>query len=191
MKCPGLLRTCKASGQGHSGFKVRILTRTVSSMFAIAHVAAVATFSAASTPAPALRKSRTDFTDISSNVSFKASEADFVPTCAMWTCAALDATAVAGCAVMRDSTLGAPCGIDTGRSAGLASGIGTGGGQATAVGLAGPLALAARCCRSSASIPASLLRHLASKPASSSRMLGQGDGEGLCSISRLTSALTR
>mmetsp|Transcript_25941 Transcript_25941/g.41084 ORF Transcript_25941/g.41084 Transcript_25941/m.41084 type:complete len:227 (+) Transcript_25941:1776-2456(+) len=77
MKWPGLLRTCNAPGHGQSGFKLWMLTRTVSSILAIAHVAAVATDSAAKTPAPTLRKSSTDLTDISSSEPCKASDVTF------------------------------------------------------------------------------------------------------------------
>lgn len=45
----------------------------------MAHAAAVATASAASTPPPVLRKSRIDFTEISSNVAFKAAKAAALP----------------------------------------------------------------------------------------------------------------
>jgi len=45
----------------------------------MAHAAAVATASAASTPPPVLRKSRIDFTEISSSVAFKAANAAVLP----------------------------------------------------------------------------------------------------------------
>lgn len=71
MKWPGFPKTWRASGHGLSGLRACILSGTVSSMLAMAQVAAVATASAAGTPAPALRKSRMDFTEISSSISFR------------------------------------------------------------------------------------------------------------------------
>mmetsp|Transcript_50021 Transcript_50021/g.143809 ORF Transcript_50021/g.143809 Transcript_50021/m.143809 type:complete len:221 (+) Transcript_50021:381-1043(+) len=79
MKCPGFPRIFSASTHGASGSMSSMHNCTVSSMLAIAHAAAVATASAASTPAPALLKSSTDFTEISSNVLFKASKASARP----------------------------------------------------------------------------------------------------------------
>lgn len=72
MNKPGLDSTLSASGHGRSGLRLVTLSLTASSIFAIAHAAAVAMVSAAE-PAES-RKSWTDLTVISSKTLFSSSE---------------------------------------------------------------------------------------------------------------------